>query len=68
MSIDILTDKIIKVYKAYLAKYLDLSYKEETEQDLKNSIKLVLIIFQQKEEMKVTYNSIWTIESTNCLL
>lgn len=50
VSIDILTDKIIKVYKAYLAKYLDLSYKEETEQDLKDSIKLVLIIFQQKEE------------------
>lgn len=52
ISIDILAEKIIKVYKTYFAKYLDLSYKGETDQDLKDSIKLVLIIFQQQQEHK----------------
>ncbi|KAL6453654.1 hypothetical protein SBY92_005226 [Candida maltosa Xu316] len=50
VTIDELTDKFIKINDKFIKSFIDLSYNTEDTQRLRDSIKSVLMIFQQNSE------------------
>lgn len=68
VTMDELIEKFIKLNKK-LSSIIDISYKDETEQDLRNSIKLVLIIFQDDGEyLNKGMNKLLIIRLLDCIV
>ncbi|RCK60771.1 hypothetical protein Cantr_08331 [Candida viswanathii] len=68
VTIDVLTEKLLKLNSKILS-VIDLSYKNESQDDFRNSIKLVLILFQDKGEyLDKGMNKLLIIKLLDCIV